>query len=212
MADPRRQEAGSPEPVAGACGAKLRGTDPARFCVRPPLVEQKRCRAHGGRSPQAKQKAAQRVEVKKLLGIQHTYEHIDPATVLLDLVAAAAAEVKWLEDQVAELTPDALTWNEVQHRYGTSTEGPIDETTNKAVEHTLIVQLREARHRLADYATRALKAGVEERRVQMAEQHAALIFGVIQRALTRLDLTDEQRAQAAIVIPEELRQLEGTTP
>lgn len=212
MGGPRRGERGSAEPVEGKCGAKFPRSDPPRYCTAPPSTGQKKCRRHGAATPQAKKKASQRIEVTKLLGAGHEYEHVDPAKVLLDVVAAADAEVKFLGEKVAELGDDALEWNEVQHVYGSGPKGPIDETTVKAGEHTLITQWREARTRLAGYSSTAVKAGVEERRIQLSEQHAALIFGVIQRALTRLDLTDEQRAQAAIVIPEELRQLEGTTP
>ena len=42
---------GSPEPLPGKCGAKLAGTDPARYCKRAPLRGRTRCRKHGGKSP-----------------------------------------------------------------------------------------------------------------------------------------------------------------
>ncbi len=35
----------------GGCGAKLRLSDPARYCRRRPLKGRKRCRLHGGRTP-----------------------------------------------------------------------------------------------------------------------------------------------------------------
>src|SRR5215813_2753544 len=41
---------GSPEPVPGKCGRKLRGTDPPRYCLREPLAGRTACRLHGSRS------------------------------------------------------------------------------------------------------------------------------------------------------------------
>lgn len=43
-------ERGSAEPMAGRCGAKLRGTDPPRYCAKPPLHDRTRCQLHGGKS------------------------------------------------------------------------------------------------------------------------------------------------------------------
>ena len=45
--DPNR---GSAQPQKGKCGAKLRKTDPARYCTKEPLAGKKRCRLHGGGS------------------------------------------------------------------------------------------------------------------------------------------------------------------
>lgn len=45
------QERGSAEPVSGRCGAKIKHTDPPRYCMLPPLKGRQRCRAHGGKTP-----------------------------------------------------------------------------------------------------------------------------------------------------------------
>lgn len=42
---------GSERPVEGKCGAKLRGSDPPRYCVRSPLAGRDRCKLHGGATP-----------------------------------------------------------------------------------------------------------------------------------------------------------------
>ena len=75
----------------------------------------------------------------------------------------------------------------------------------------------ERRHLVA-VTTAALSAGIEERRVQMAEQQGALVAGVISRALSgilsrliELGLAEELRAQLPVmvgeVVPRELRAL-----
>lgn len=41
---------GSKVPIEGRCGAKIRKSDPPRYCVRYPLNGKTRCRLHGGKS------------------------------------------------------------------------------------------------------------------------------------------------------------------
>lgn len=44
------QDRGSDAPVPGKCGAKLRGSNPSRYCTMYPLAGRPRCRYHGGKS------------------------------------------------------------------------------------------------------------------------------------------------------------------
>ena len=45
-----RRLSGSPEPVPGRCGSKLRNSDPPRYCQQRPVPGKTRCRLHGGAS------------------------------------------------------------------------------------------------------------------------------------------------------------------
>jgi hypothetical protein len=45
-----RPTKGSAAPVAGKCGAKLRLSNPPRYCIKAPIEGRKRCRLHGGES------------------------------------------------------------------------------------------------------------------------------------------------------------------
>jgi hypothetical protein len=65
------------------------------------------------------------------------------------------------------------------------------------------------RDRLVRIAKTTLDAGVEERRVQLAESQGALVAGAIRRILVRLNLTAEQEALVGVVVPSELRALAG---
>lgn len=47
------KRAGSAKPLAGSCGAKLKGKDAGRFCDTDPVKGRTRCRAHGGASLRA---------------------------------------------------------------------------------------------------------------------------------------------------------------
>ena len=72
----------------------------------------------------------------------------------------------------------------------------------------------EERDRLARAAAAAIKAGIEERRVALAEQHGQAIAAAIHRILDRLDLDARQRTLVGQVVPDELRAItaaaEGT--
>lgn len=46
----RLKTTGSPEPLPGRCGARLKNTDPARYCMNHPLKGRTRCKFCGGKS------------------------------------------------------------------------------------------------------------------------------------------------------------------
>lgn len=48
-----KKRAGSPKPIAGKCGARLRGKDAGRFCTDALVAGRTKCRAHGGATPRA---------------------------------------------------------------------------------------------------------------------------------------------------------------
>ena len=60
------------------------------------------------------------------------------------------------------------------------------------------------RDRCANFATKAVAAGLMKRQVELAEAQALLMAKVIRTILERLDLTAEQRLLSATVVREEL--------
>lgn len=48
--EPTSPLTGSPAPLSGRCGAKLRASDPPRYCKQFPLKDRQRCKLHGGTS------------------------------------------------------------------------------------------------------------------------------------------------------------------
>lgn len=174
------------------------------------------CRMHGGSIPAVKAKAAQRVAERKAEAAMKLFAapvDIDPANALLELVQWTAGEVRyWRAEvaQIAEQTPDQLTWGKTTHEDGyTSGEqgGPFEKTVTEAVPPVAYRMLESAQDRLAKYAAAALRAGVEERRVRLAEDQGALVAQVIRRILDRLDLAEWQAELVSTVVPEELRAL-----
>ena len=200
--------------VTDPCGAKKRDGNP---CGAAPMKGQRRCARHGGKSPQAKKAAERRLaeqeatrnmeKAVRTLGITDKYQDVDPGKALLEEISVTYAHVQWLREKVAELDGDDLAWGKVSHEEGVGPEGPIDKITEKA-EPSVWYQLylREREH-LVKVTTAALKAGIEERRVRLAESQGELVHRVIRGILEALNLTTDQWALVQTVVPRELRAL-----
>lgn len=118
-----------------------------------------------------------------------------------------AGEVAYWRQVVTEVAEHNdgkdLLWGTTKTKEGGDDRG----TTKEAKPHIAYTLLERASDRLAQYATAALKAGVDERRVQLAERQGDLVASVIRNILDRLNLTDEQTLLVGTVVPEELRLL-----
>ena len=192
------------------CAAKRRnGEGCGAWAVKGATV----CRMHGGSSPQARQAAARRVQEEKAAKeAQRLAQPIetDPSQALLDLVSSAAGEVAYWRNRVDEiqdrdekrLTSGLTKITEGKDRGGVTTLRTVE--TVAAIEYRMWTA---AQDRLAQYATAALRAGVEERRVRLDEDQGALVAQVIRRILDRLDLSEWQAEMVGSVVPEELRAL-----
>lgn len=193
------------------------------------------CHMHGGSSPQARRAAADRLAQQRaaIEMARHglvTPRAVDPGDALLEAIYGAAGEVDYWRSVVAQLDPSSLTWGKTQQ---TTKKGKIKvtETAGAAVAYKLMV---DAQDRLARYAASALKAGIEERRVRLAESQGAQLAGVVQAVLAgmlaavvetlqrlgvaEVDLVaavrDAWSAAVAEVVPREVRRLaiEGGAP
>ncbi|MDN5687118.1 MAG: hypothetical protein L0G94_10665 [Brachybacterium sp.] len=182
-------------------------------CRRPSMKGGKVCASHGGKSPQAKAAAARRTaEVKAAQSMALFAEavDIDPAQALLELVQWTAGEVRYWRAEVhriSEDSPDTLTWGRTQTVEGVGPQGPVDTETREAVAPVAYRMLTDAQDRLAKYAAAALKAGVQERQIKLAEDQGNLVAQVIRAILDQLDLTLEQQARVPEIVPTQLRLL-----
>ena len=135
-----------------------------------------RCYRHGG-ATESHNKSAQlelaRRECDKL-GIE---VEIDPAEALIRAVWRAQGNLMFYEAQVA-LLDDVIT----------SETGPGG--AFKRTPHPMVVLYHEAEKWVANVAASALRAGVEERRLRMAERDSAQIIQAQVAALTALGLGD----------------------
>jgi hypothetical protein len=130
---------------------------------------------------------------------------ISPADALLEEVRCTAGHVAWLREKVRDLEEDDLVWGITEQSEKSATEFPGTDTTYAAKPSMwLDLYYRERKH-LVDVTKAAISAGIEERRVKLAEAQGALLNDVIRRILARLNLTGEQSALLPVVVPEELR-------
>lgn len=190
------------------CTAKAKGT--GERCRRSPIAGGTVCRVHGGASRVAKAAAARRAQedaARQQLMALGEPEAIDPSEALLRLISWKYGEVKWLRARVQDLPDDELTWGVAQTDIGLGPEGPIDRVTEKASPSVWWGLLRQAEDQLASYAERALRAGIEERRVRLAEDQGNMVHAVMMAIFQRISLTPEQWDAVQVVAPQELRKL-----
>lgn len=172
--------------------------EPCGATLRPGAVA---CKWHGGNSPQAKRKATERVQRQAAEDAVRTYglaRDVDPAEALLDEVRWTAGHVAWLRDRVQELERDALVWGVTEQVDKTATEFVGTDTTSKAVPSVWLDLYQRERKHLVDVCKAALAAGVEERKVKLAEQAGAQLAQVIRAVLGELGMADDPRVPAAL--------------
>lgn len=130
---------------------------------------------------------------------------IAPTDALLEEVRYSAGHVAWLREQVAALEAEALVWGVTEEAEKNATEFAGTDTTRAAAMNTWLDLYHRERRYLLDVTKAVIAAGVEERRVKLAEAQGSLLNDVIRRILARLSLSPEQSAMLPLVVPEELR-------
>lgn len=160
----------------GTCGAKTRNGGacgkPAGWGT-PHTVG--RCRLHGG-STRNHRKAAQRLEAERAVAAFGLPRNVDPGAALLEELHRTAGWVGWLTERVQEEGPDALAAVAYEDEGAVSVTSPFYDLLDRE------------RKQLVAVAAACIKAGVEERRLQMIEQSAAFAARAIRTALGNLGL------------------------
>lgn len=146
----------------------------------------------------------------------------DPEQALLDLVSQSAALVRFYGQQVNRLADQAPsdsvagTFQRLVQRYEEAGGlfGPIVEIDKFGTEHIVGEELRgmvklwnEERDRLSKFAKLALGAGIERRRVEMAERQGEMLVLIVSRVLVALGMSPETLSQARTMIADEMRQI-----
>lgn len=163
-----------------------------------------RCKLHGGATPDhvdhgRKEKAAHAVAT---FGLPR---EVDPRDALLEEVYRTAGAVDWLHRQVQALSTDEVIWGKTEEVDRQGGEFPGIDTTYKATANIWVELWQRERKHLMDVCKAAIAAGIEERKVRLAEQQGSMLAGVIKAILGDLELTAEQQAKVSVVVPRHLR-------
>lgn len=167
------------------------------------------CGVHGGSTRHVKRAAEKRVAIQKVRVLVETYGlpvEIAPDQAILDEVHRTAGHVAWLEQQIRALAPEALIWGVTRVKEGGDDRG----TTEEAATHGMLKLYQQERAHLVKVCAEALRAGIEERRVKLAERDGALVAQAIRAILADLQLTAAQQALVSTVVPARLRALAMT--
>jgi hypothetical protein len=180
------------------------------------MAGQKICRHHGGGAPQNLKAAAQRITEGKAAALVATYGlkvETTATEALLDEVQWTAGHVAWLRERVQEIESAALVeatdrehplvWGVTREKSGGEDRG----TTEEAAPNVWLKLYQQERAHLVKVCSEAIRAGIEERRVRLAESQGALVAEAIRKILGDLRLTAEQQALVSQVVPRHLRAL-----
>ena len=196
-------------------------------CKAWPIKGAEVCRVHGGRAPQVKAAAARRLAAQaaeqavRTLGLP---VDVSPTEALLEEVRWTAGHVAWLRGKVQELAEEpthrhvtfdgeddvlletpgqrgALVWGTTKVKTGGEDAG----TTQEAKPSLWYELYARERAHLIRVCSEAIRAGVEERRVRLAEQQGDLLALAIRRILEAFGLGDDPRV--ATIVPGVLREI-----
>lgn len=149
---------------------------------------------------------------------------VSPSEALLEEVRWTAGHVDWLRDRVREVERDELVWGKTKEKSGSlDPDGiPAAEVTESAAPSVWYDLYERERKHLVVVCTAALRAGVEERRVALAESQGAMVGQAFGRILDGMydaliaagmasDLHDAWAAATTLIVPRELRALASRT-
>lgn len=189
----------NPEPKKCRATTKRTGEPCKNWAIKGGTV----CKSHGGGSRKVRAKAnrtlAQTQTRHKAMRALARFGQLpdtdtEPATHMLMLIAEKRMEVEWL-GQYLENVDDKQLFMGITKL--TTSSGPLGESTSETAEagqHIAYQVLHKAQDQLAAYTSAAIKAGIEERQVQIAESTAAQFGQVLERIRTALGLTPQQAA------------------
>lgn len=171
------------------------------------------CKWHGGSSPGGIEYAAK--QQMAIMGAP--VDDLQPHEALIFCVRLTAGEVRYCQMKILELSDvDAVVRPETEKTEDYETEdgrmGTHTSTTVHKEELNLWVKVRiGAVERLARYSKMALDAGVEERRIQLAENWAEDTARLLKGILGDLKLTPKQKERAPEIIQKHLLALETSS-
>jgi hypothetical protein len=159
-----------------------------------------RCKFHGGASPQAELSGAVHL-ARREATVMGSPLDVEPHVAILECIRIAAGEVRYASEQIAALDPgDAAgqVVTTIERSYGEEGGGGSETRHGPPALHIWIAARHQAMDRLVDYSKIAIAAGIEERRVKLAEQQGALLAQAIRGILAELGVGDRPEVPAVV--------------
>lgn len=203
-----------------ACSAHLKGTDPPEPCGRNPTKGMKVCRPHGAASPKAiaarDQKLALMTANGEIADLMRECDIPDqhPIDGLLEVVRVSGSMMRLLTIKVGELAEDPSVQEVLVETAGgdLGTRRRAGEDAfwglnhqGEMVPHTYVSLLRIWTERYERACKTALEAGIEERRIRLAEDTSETFFSALNKAVAVAGLDPDVRAALTKALAEELR-------
>lgn len=171
------------------------------------------CVTHGGRTQvhsarvQTYRNEQEAEYAANMLGLVD-YE-FSPTEALLQEVRESASNVAFFRARVQALVGEKdlddpahpLIWGQTVEKSVSASQFPGTDEEFAAGVNVLYQLYLTERERMTKAAVAALRAGVEERKVRLAEMGADVIVGRIRQILNALNLTPDQLLQADTVVP-----------
>lgn len=187
------------------CGAKTRsgGTCKQVAGARTHHTGEGRCWLHGGASPQAEVAGVVQLARREALVMGQPMDDLSPEEALLECIRITGGEVRYASERMAELDPEEAVGPTVSTRplkWEKGAESPserVEEHGPPAI-HIWIEVRHRAMDRLVNYTKVAIAAGLEERRVKVAEQQGALLAQAVRGILADLGVADHPEAPKTV--------------
>jgi hypothetical protein len=189
-------EAGSAgQPIDRQCTAKSNRT--GQRCKRAACKGGRVCATHGGRAPQVKRKATERVIEERARAAAADYvpaasELVDPVGTLLKVAGEVLGFKAFVGQRLAELQADSWRYRGEQGEQLRAEVALYERALDRATK--VLIEIN--------------RLGLEQRKQAFDERQGVELAAVIHRILDRLVLTPEQMDLMRVVVPEELRKID----
>lgn len=140
------------------------------------------------------------IESERLMGVYGDPIDIDPHTALLMEVQRTSGHVEWLRQVINDIHTEANSTGQIN-----ASDISLVQYTPMGIQPSVWIQMyQEERKHLVRVCTEAIKAGVSEKTVQIAQDQAKMLAMVLKSFLldNRMSFTPQQRILAPTIIRE----------